>query len=150
VSGDRLRVDWTPRAIPLAPCAAFATGAAARALGRRLLALDDARLAALAAVAAADLLLVVGAGDDLPWIDGAGYLGRDPAAPELLLPTTLAPTVPAPVLARAVRARLQAASASPPAAVLAAPTTRIVPCGGARAIDRARLAAWLDGGGAAA
>jgi hypothetical protein len=114
-----------------------AAGPAARALAHRLAALDDAALGALAAVAGRDLIVVLGDAAALPWIDGVVYLGRDDAAPDLLLPTALAPTVPARVLATAVCW----AAGPAPIAVLPSPST-LVPCGLARAIDRGRLTAW--------
>jgi hypothetical protein len=137
---DRIRVGWVPRAVPLVARAVAAVGAPARSLAGRLAALDDAALGALAAVAGDDLLVVLGAAVALPWVDGVVYLGRDDAAPELLLPTALAPSVPPGVLAGAIR---RAVSRPAPIAVLAAPA-RLVPCGVARAIDRGRLAAWRE------
>jgi hypothetical protein len=135
---DRLALAWTPRDAPLAPRAVVGEGAAAYALGRRLVHCDRDELAGLAAVAAPGLLIVLASGDALPWVDGALYLGADLSAPSLLVPTALAPTVPIAVLELAVRARVPAA----PVAVLPSPL-RLVPCGGARAIDRERLEAWL-------
>jgi hypothetical protein len=146
VTPDRIRVAWTPRDAPLAARAVAAFGAPARALAGRLAALDDAALGALAAVAggaARDVLVVLGEAAALPWVDGVVYLGRDDAAPELLLPTALAPSVPPGVLAVAIRAIRAAVSVPGPIAVLAAPP-RLVPCGVARAIDRGRLAAWRE------
>jgi len=137
---DRFRLAWTPRRAPLSPRAVAATGEAARALGRRVAALDDAALAGLGAVAGDHLLVVVGAAAALPWVEDVTYLGCDPDAPDLLLPTAFAPSLPAPVLQHALRARLRTAAA--PLAVLGAV---VVPCGGARAIDRGRLAAWVSG-----
>ncbi len=47
-------------------------------------------------------MIVLGTADtDLPWVDGAGYLGRDPAAPGLLFPTTQAPELHPSLLERA-------------------------------------------------
>lgn len=142
---DRIRVAWIPRDAPLVARAVAAVGAPARALADRLAALDDAALGALDAVAggaardaAGDVLVVLGAAAALPWVDGVVYLGRDDAAPELLLPTALAPSVPPGALALAIRGVV---SVPGPIAVLAAPP-RLVPCGVARAIDRGRLAAW--------
>jgi hypothetical protein len=133
-----------PRAEALVPVAAVAEKRAARALARRLLARDDAALARLAGLAAPGLLLVLGAADDLPWANGVQYLGRDPDAPALLLPTTLAPAAPLALVERALLARAGAASA--PLAVLFAPL-RLVPLGGARPVERARLTAWLEADG---
>ncbi|HEY4240302.1 MAG TPA: hypothetical protein VGM88_10815 [Kofleriaceae bacterium] len=129
-----MNVAWVPREAPLAPLAVFATGDAAKQLGAKLAARTDEELHALTAIAGDGALLVIG--DALPWADGAVYLGRDPAAPDLLLPTALAPTVPAAVLEAAVSRR-----APVPVAVLPG---RLVPCGAARAIDRAYLARWLE------
>jgi hypothetical protein len=144
VRSDRIRVTWTPRDAPLVARAVAAVGAPARALAERLAAFDDAALGALAAVAGEaagdDLLVVLGEAAALPWVDGVVYLGRDDAAPELLLPTALAPSVPPGVLAVAIRAALSVPGLI---AVLAAPP-RLVPCGVARAIDRGRLAAWRE------
>lgn len=136
----KIRVGWIPRHAPLAMRAVAAVGAPARALAHRLAVLDDAVLGSLAAVAAADLLVVIGESSVLPWVDGATYLGRDDAAADLLLPTALAPTVPPRVLAAAIRAAVPRGA---PIAVLATPA-RLVPCGIARAIDRRRLAAWVE------
>ena len=140
MTSDRIRVTWTPRDAPLVARAAAAAGAPARALAGRLAAFDDAALGALAAAAGGDVLVVLGEAAALPWVDGVVYLGRDDAAPELLLPTALAPSVPPGVLAVAIRAVV---SVPGPIAVLAAPP-RLVPCGVARAIDRGRLAAWRE------
>jgi hypothetical protein len=106
-------------------------------LAQRLAARDDAALGALTGVAADALLIVIGDPAALPWVDGISYLGCDAAAPGLLLPTALAPSIPPRVLEAAVRARMEPG----PVAVLTAPA-RLVPCGAARAIDRAQLVAW--------
>lgn len=134
----RLPVAFRPRVVPLAPLAAAAQGRAARALAERLLARDDAALAALSGVASPDRLLVVGPVEALPWVDGVVYLGRDPQAPSLLLPTALAPDAPPALLERAVLGRALAA----PVAVLADPPA-LASLAAARPLDRARLCAWL-------
>lgn len=140
-----IALAWTARAVPLTPRAVVATGAAARALGRRVAALTDEALASLAAVAGPGALVIVGDAAALPWVDGVVYVGRDDAAPELLVPTTLTPTVAAPVVARAVAAWLGARGAvvAWPVALVPSPLV-IIPCGAARPIERARLAAWLE------
>lgn len=135
-----MRVEWVAREHALPPSAVVGTGAVARELGRRLAALEDAQLGALRAVAGADILLVLGDRHALPWVNGVVYLGRDPHAPGLLLPTTLAPTIASAVLATAVEARANAS----PVAVLAEPR-RLIPCGDARSIERSHLARWLEG-----
>jgi hypothetical protein len=129
------------RSQPLSPRAAVAEGTAALLLAQRLLALSDPDLARLSGVAAPGLLAVLGAADDLPWVDGVRYLGADPGAPGLLLQTTLAFDLPAALVERALRA--QAPPGAGPLALLLAPL-RLLPLGEARPIDRTRLATWVE------
>jgi hypothetical protein len=140
VTEGRIPLGWTPRDRPLDVRAVVASGAAARALGRRVAELDDEAMRSLTTVAGDDVFVVLGDASALPWIDGVTYLGRDETAPDLLLPTAMAPTIPAAVLEAAVRRRVPQLA---PVAVLPAPA-RLIPCGAARAIDRGRLAAWLE------
>lgn len=135
---------FAARAEPLRPCAAVAEGEAARRLAARLLARSDEELSRLSGAAGPGMIAVLGAEADLPWTDGVLYLGRDPDAPSLLLPTALAPGAPLPLWERALLAAAQAAgeSAAPPVAILLDPL-RAVPLGGARPVRRAALAAWL-------
>jgi hypothetical protein len=138
-----LAIGWRPRARPLDPRAVVARGAAAKALVEKLLARDDAALAKLsgvtsAASAAGDgLILVLGESAELPWVDGVSYLGRDPAAPSLLLPTASEPDVPVELLERAIVARFAGVAA--PIAVLPE-AGAIIGVGGARPIVRGVLA----------
>ncbi|MFD0532155.1 hypothetical protein ACFQ1I_45380 [Kitasatospora arboriphila] len=84
---------WERREPPLPPAAVLALGDAVPALA----AATRARLLAgvrLGTLADAGALLVLGAADDLPWADGARYLGREG---ELLVPTTARP-LPVPAL----------------------------------------------------
>ncbi len=150
-------VELVPREPPLAPRAAVATGEVARALARRLLEEDDEALAALRGLAGPSLLAVLGEAEQLPWVDGVLYLGSDPEAPRLLLPTALRPSVAAGLYQSAVERHLQARAASaasgssarPLAAAIAAPLA-VLPeprwvfsMAEAASIQRARLAAWL-------
>ncbi len=160
-----IAVTWSPRPQPLRPCAAWARGEAARRLARRLLATNDETLERLRGVAGSDLLLVLGDEENLPWVDGIGYLGTSAEATALLLPTQLAPSVPEDLFERAVLARTEPGAS--PVAVLAfsrtitGPTLRCVglppggrcvglPPGGrvsaaaARPLARDRLIAWLE------
>ncbi|MER6361738.1 hypothetical protein [Kitasatospora sp. NPDC001527] len=86
---------WERREPPLAAAAVLAVGAAVPALAAatRERLTDGARLGVLADDTT---LLVLGAERDLPWSDGARYLGHDG---ELLVPTTARPW-PAPALWR--------------------------------------------------
>lgn len=92
---------FLPRSEPLTPRAVLALGSTVERLQKRCLALDDGRLRELSGVASDGLLLLLG--KDLPWVDGARYLGETPADPDVLVPTDLAPDVPAGVFVRASR-----------------------------------------------
>lgn len=89
---------WTAREAALAPSGLVCTGAATpqllASLGRRA----PAELARLSAVATRSLLVVLGANELLPWIDGVRYCAPAPAAPQLWLPTHLVPGLPADLL----------------------------------------------------
>jgi hypothetical protein len=133
-------LQWRPRAEPLAPSAAAAWGPAAVALARRVLARDDEALARLSGVAGEEVLVLLGEPEALPWADGVLYLGRDPQAQTLLVPTNQEPSVPLPLVERAVRARWPEAG---PCALLPAPGV-LVPVGQARQLARDVLAAWVE------
>jgi hypothetical protein len=134
-------IAWTPREPPLTAVAVAARGAAASCLARKLIAAAEDRLAGLSGVAAKGLILIFGASDALPWVDGALYLGRDPRAPSLLLPATRAPTIHPELLESAVLRDRHATGGSlallldPPAAVS---TAALLP------ISKAQLAIWLE------
>ncbi len=134
-----ITVRWRPREVPLVPRVAIARGAAAAAMVRRLRAMGDEELAGLDGAAGPGVIAV--AGRELPWVDGVVYLGRDEAAPGLLVPTALEPEVPIALVERAVGAWLRGA-ATPIAIVCGdgAPAAA-VPLGGLRRIDRAYLEA---------
>jgi hypothetical protein len=138
-----IRVLWRPRARPLPPVGAAARGRAARALAERLTSRSDEALARLEGVAGEDLLVVLGPADELPWTDGAIYLGRDPGAPSLLLPTTHEPSVPLPLLERALIARaLRVPGAAPPLVVFPDPPL-LASTLSARPLNRVMLMIWL-------
>ena len=139
-------VRWVPRSEPLAPFACVARGAAAQALGRALLAWDAARLARIKACAGDDLLLLLGEGPDLPWQEGITYLGRDEAAPHLLLPTSRRPDVPVDLFARALAGQITEAKGA--GAVLPDDTPDgllWIPIWAAGPIERESLEAWTAG-----
>lgn len=129
-----------PRADPLPPRAVFGVGAVARALAARLLARPDDDLRHVEVLVADALLIALAPADALPWADGAVYLGSDPRAPALLMPTTLAPPVHPQLLERALR-RLDGAHDGP----LAVLPGRVLPLRGAAPPSRARLQAWVAG-----
>lgn len=101
--------QWIRREPPLAPSAVLARGEAAAALVRSMRALPLDTLSELRAVVGAELIIVSGTGEALPWADGVVYLGIDPKAPALRMPTWLMPTLPVALLERAILARLDLA-----------------------------------------
>ena len=130
-------IAWTPRATPLVPVAAIALGDAARALAQRLMAMTDEQLARMNGAASETMLVISGASDELPWVDGIRYFGRDADAEGILLPTHVRPTVPSGLFAQAIaRAFPQAPR---PLAVLDEPRI-VIPIGRARPIERVSLA----------
>jgi hypothetical protein len=147
---DRISVTWTERVQPLDPVAVVGTGPSARALARRLLSDDDEFLVKRrAAGGTADCVLYVVADttDELPWADGVVYVGRDPAAPSLLIPTMLEPSVPLPLVERSLRARFPLLA---PPLVYVPLAGRVLTATAARPISRRVLTAWLAAWEAAA
>ncbi|SET96254.1 hypothetical protein [Stigmatella erecta] len=135
----RLPVTWRPRPEPLAALAVVGVGPVALALARRALAAEDGALAAWSGVAGPGVLVLLGEAARLPWVDGAVYLGREPAAPSLLLPCALAPDVAPALLERALARQ---AAAGGPLAVLPH-SGYLVPVGSARPVAREALDAWV-------
>src|SRR5580658_513361 len=88
-----MRITFSLRAKILDPVAVAGVGRPARALANRLLHLTDAQLRELRGAAGEDLLVVLGETSALPWADGVAYLGRDPDAPRLLVPTMVRPDI---------------------------------------------------------
>jgi hypothetical protein len=103
VSGPVRRVSWQLRDERLPAGAALAWGQTAVDLIDRLLVRSDAELSRLSGIVFQRGVLILGDECDLPWVDGILYLGRDDAAPSLLLPTALRPDVPVALLERAVQ-----------------------------------------------
>ncbi|UOD27956.1 hypothetical protein INH39_21040 [Massilia violaceinigra] len=127
-----LRPDAAP-----APHGQVAQGAVIGALLARLAALDDAQRALLRAVAAPGILVLLGPGAALPWVDGARYCAPDPLQRMLWLPTDVQPQAPLDL----VLANLSARGASLPFLLWDAPQL-VLPLGRPLALDRAGLA-WL-------
>ena len=131
-----------PRTDSLDPVAVVGTGPVARALLQRLLRFSDADLATLRGVAGDGLIALLGDTAALPWADGVVYLGRDAAAPRLLLPTTQRPAVAPDAFERAIARR--AGTNAGPWAVLAAPPL-VIPLGDALPVERAEVLRFLGG-----
>ena len=135
----RFSPSWSPRSSPLTALAVAGVGPVALALARRVLAAGDSELARWSGVAGPGVLVLLGDTDSLPWVEGVVYLGRDAAAPALLLPCTLAPDVAPALLERALVARAQTGT---PLAVLPR-SAHLVPVGAARPVSRDTVRAWL-------
>lgn len=140
---DRHRITWAAREPPLEPIAVAGVGAPALALARRLLDRDDEHLGRLRGVAASGapaMLVALGPAEELPWVDGVVYLGRDPLAPALLVPTILRPEVHPSLVERAFLAGAPAGSA--PIAVFPSASATLG-VGHALPLGRRELSAWL-------
>jgi len=137
---SQIQTKWRARATALAPIAVAARNDVAIAFAHRLLTLNDESLARLKGVAGQGILIALGDEELLLWVDGVIYLGRDDAAPSLLLPTTLEPNVPVALFERALLKRL---SQSAPIAVLPALPPIVTSVSPARPISRETLTAWL-------
>jgi hypothetical protein len=136
----RVRLAWIEREPPLAVAGVVGLGPAARALGRRLLARGDAE--AFRGLVREETLVLLGR--DPPWAEGVVYLGREPLAPGLYLPTRLR-TVEDPSL---VGERLLLEGVHGAAALL--PEQGIVlALAEARRLDPDQLRDWVDHDGAA-
>lgn len=135
-------MTFSSRAEILEPVAVAAVGRAARRLGQRLLQLSEDQLGEWTGVAGASAIVLLGASDSLPWVDGVSYLGRDPRAPRLLVPTNLQPTTVAiEVFEQAVLGR--DSRLAPPVAVVVSPPC-LLSLAGALPVRRNRLRAWLE------
>ncbi len=134
-------VTFTARGDPLEPLGVAGIGKVAIALARCALARDDGVHTSWRGVASGDAVLIFGESESLPWVDGAQYLGRDPAAPHLWMPTAHRPNVPADALERALLRH--AGALAPPLAIVLDPH-RIISVAKASPIVRARLQAWLE------
>lgn len=102
-----IEINWQPRMSPLRPAAVLGVGPVAAVLARALI--DRiARGGDLRVHAGPGCVLAIGEEPDLPWVDGATWLGRDGP---LYTPTTLVPVLPAELLARAIARRTSSSGA---------------------------------------
>ena len=96
---DPIRPAWRDRAVPLRAAAVVAHGAAARDLARSA----RSRISAGASLSAASghgFIVIISDEADLPWSDGAVYLGWEAA---VLVPTTQEPIPRTALIAEAAR-----------------------------------------------
>jgi len=80
-------IRWSARARPLEPGALVAPRSVVPSLFARIGQIDDERLSRLRGVSTPDAWIIVGAAEDLPWVEGLIYLARDPEARSLYVPT---------------------------------------------------------------
>jgi len=97
---NQLTVEWTVRASPLVPAAVVALGPVVGRLARSALRELDAGATSLVAATGSSCLLVLGDAHELPWADGAFYLGWDAG---VLMPTLARPTLPVDLFAAAIK-----------------------------------------------
>ena len=138
---QQMRIPFVPRPDILDPIAVVGSGSVAAALAQRLLQLADEPLHELRGAAGDDVLVVLGAADRLPWVDGVKYLGRDPNAPRLLLPTTVRPAIATDAFERAIARHVGALPG--PWAVLP-DVRRVFSVMHAGPIDRDVLSRWVE------
>ena len=134
-------VRWIIRPHPLPIAGAAGWGRTAVHLAERLLLRTDADLARLSGVASGDILIFTGPAEALPWTDGVRYLGHDPLAPSLLIPTTLTTSVPITLFERALRSRI--ATAASPVAVIP-DRDAVISLSYAAPLSRTQLLGWLE------
>jgi hypothetical protein len=135
-----MHITFSPRHDVLEPAAVAGLGPIARRLAERLMLLSDSRLGRLRGCASVGIAVALGEAKDLPWVDGVTYLGRDPAAPRLLIPSMLRSNVAIDVFERAIARH--AGTLPGPWAVLASPP-RLFSVANAAIINRGHLAHWL-------
>jgi hypothetical protein len=139
----RVSLAFAPRVAPLAPRGVVGFDEVAKALARRLLALPDEALAALAGVHGDGTLVVLGEEEALPFVDGVVYVGREDGVASVLLSTTEAPNV----AVRWLDALLREHDVTLPAVVLLhAGSLHVLPVADARPVTRAHLTELLRGG----
>jgi hypothetical protein len=128
---------WTERSEALQPSGMVTAGAVTGRLLARLRTRDEPSLARLSVVATRDLLVLLGAADDLPWVNGARYCAPDPSAHGLWVPTNMTPALPADLIRRSAAAR-----AGDGALLLWPAPEQFLPLGQARSLTPAVLG-WL-------
>jgi len=131
-------IEWQNRAVSLDPCAVIASDEAAIGIVEKLLRLDDESLGTFQGASAERLIFIVGRGDDLPWANGAVYLGRDARTPaSFLLPTTVEPKASIDLFKLILENKFRHLL---PCAILPG---KIIPFGTAKKLSRAALERWL-------
>ena len=132
-----LEIKWQNRLDALEPLAVIAFDRAAIRLREKLLSLEDEKLSILQGIFAENLLFVAGANDILPWVDGVIYLGKNPNALSIYLPTNLRPEMPLDLFEKSL---LRNFADQKPFAVVG---KKIIPVGKMRPISRQILSEIL-------
>jgi hypothetical protein len=98
---------WHERRDAPPPQAAIAWGETIDAMHERLARVPTEKLSKVLLTFNLDVLIAIGATDDLPWVAGVAYAAPSPEAPSLWLPTCWQPDVPCDLLARALTRQYQ-------------------------------------------
>lgn len=130
---DPIPITWIARREPLPVVGELAAGPAVPRLARQVLQ-RTSRGSQLRACASQGWLLVLGATEDLPWVDGVVWLGE---TDDLLLPTLLEPSV-SPALIRA------ALSVSRDQLAILLPDRLVIASRPMRTVDRGSLASLAE------
>ncbi len=125
-----LEIKWQNRFDSLEPRALIVFDEAATRLKEKLWSFDDERLSGLQGVFAENLLFIAGTSENLPWINGGIYLGKDENAPSIFLPTNLRPNLPIDLFEKSLLLKF---TEQKPFAVL---KNQIIPVGQLRVISR--------------
>ncbi len=132
-----IKIKWQNRFDALEPLALIAFDDAAVRLKKKLLSLDDEKLSLMQGVFGENLLFISGKTENLPWIDGGIYLGKDARATSIFLPTNSRPNIPIDLFEKSLLRRF---AAQMPFAVV---ENRIIPVGKMRPISRKILSEIL-------
>lgn len=97
-------VRWTPAVKPLSANGLLIRAAAYPSFKTKLAGFSKEQKSRLKLAHHNDTCILLGKNDDLPWIPGAVYLGKEMGVPSLYLPTTLTPSFPPSLIANAVNA----------------------------------------------
>lgn len=135
---NQLRVEWEAREPPLPPAAVVAIGEVLPALARSTLRSLDGDSKSLTASVGASCLVIIGEARELPWADGAFYLGWDTG---MLMPTLARPRLPADLVVGAIRRSIAVGSGEQIA--YWAETVLVIPRS-ETTIDRGRLEALAE------
>ncbi len=115
---EQLLVKWLHRDPPLPPAAVAAHGnTCIKQLVQRLSLREETAVKRVRFVFGENILVAIANEGDLPWADGAIYLGSQPGS-NLFLPTNLIPSMPIPLFERAFNNKFP--KVKPPLAVLPA------------------------------